>query len=298
MKKKHAYMIIAHNEFEILEKLLILLDDERNDIYLHIDKKVKDFPFDYFKEVVKKSNIEFVERKDVRWGAPSQIECELVLLKSAIKKEYSYYHLISGVDLPLRTQDDMHEFFDRNCGKEFIHFCSDEEAKLIEDRVKNYHFMKYYKSSNKLVGYGVRNFNKILSKAQKVVNFERKWDENIKICFGAQWFSITHDLAKYVVSKEEWINKSFKYSTCSDELFLQTIVYNSSFYENVYLKGENNYRSCMRYIDWKRGNPYVFRKEDFNELIGSGRLFARKFSSNVDKDIVTDIFNYLNSKSK
>lgn len=30
---KHAYLIIAHNDFYILEKLLMLLDDERNDIY-------------------------------------------------------------------------------------------------------------------------------------------------------------------------------------------------------------------------------------------------------------------------
>lgn len=37
--KKHAYLIMAHNNWKILEKLLILLDDKRNDIYLHIDLK-------------------------------------------------------------------------------------------------------------------------------------------------------------------------------------------------------------------------------------------------------------------
>lgn len=37
--KKHAYLIIAHDNWKILEKLLILLDDKRNDIYLHIDRK-------------------------------------------------------------------------------------------------------------------------------------------------------------------------------------------------------------------------------------------------------------------
>lgn len=38
--KKHAYLIMAHNNWKILEKLLILLDDKRNDIYLHIDLKL------------------------------------------------------------------------------------------------------------------------------------------------------------------------------------------------------------------------------------------------------------------
>ena len=47
---KHAFLIIAHNEYPILEVLLSMLDDERNDIYLHIStneqwayiKKLKD----------------------------------------------------------------------------------------------------------------------------------------------------------------------------------------------------------------------------------------------------------------
>ena len=35
----------------------------------------------------------------------------------------------------------------------------------------------------------------------------------------------------------------------------------------------------MRLIDWRRGNPYVWRDEDYDELIHSDRIFARKFSS-------------------
>ncbi len=36
--KKHAFLIMAHNQYPLLEKLVDLLDDERADIYLHIDK--------------------------------------------------------------------------------------------------------------------------------------------------------------------------------------------------------------------------------------------------------------------
>ena len=36
---KHAYLIMCHTNFDQLMRLLELLDDERNDIYLHIDKK-------------------------------------------------------------------------------------------------------------------------------------------------------------------------------------------------------------------------------------------------------------------
>ena len=30
---------MAHNQFEILEKSMRLLDHERNDLYIHVDKK-------------------------------------------------------------------------------------------------------------------------------------------------------------------------------------------------------------------------------------------------------------------
>ena len=51
------------------------------------------------------------------------------LLKAAIKGNYDYYHLISGMDLPIKTQKEIHEFFENNKGKEFIHFGTNEDAR-------------------------------------------------------------------------------------------------------------------------------------------------------------------------
>ena len=39
---RHAFLIMAHHQFDFLKELLLALDDERNDIYLHIDQKVPD----------------------------------------------------------------------------------------------------------------------------------------------------------------------------------------------------------------------------------------------------------------
>ena len=36
---KHAYLIIAHSNLKQLQQLLLLLDDPRNDIYIHLDLK-------------------------------------------------------------------------------------------------------------------------------------------------------------------------------------------------------------------------------------------------------------------
>ena len=49
--QRHAYLIMAHNNWYTLEKLIRLLDVPWNDIYLHIDKKVKDFSQEYYKSI-------------------------------------------------------------------------------------------------------------------------------------------------------------------------------------------------------------------------------------------------------
>ena len=54
----------------------------------------------------------------------------------------------------------------------------------------------------------------------------------------------------------------------------------------------------MRYIDWKRGEPYVFKMDDYESLVDSPFLFARKFSLDVDCQIVQEIYQYVNQKNK
>ena len=63
---KHTYLIIAHNNFGQLAKLIELLDDKRNDIYLHVHKKMKNFNPQLIQ--VNKANLYFTERTSVTWG--------------------------------------------------------------------------------------------------------------------------------------------------------------------------------------------------------------------------------------
>lgn len=290
---KHAYLIIAHNNFEILEKTLKILDDEKNDFYIHVDKKVKNFDFEKFRIIIKKSKIIFTERLDVKWGHSSQINCELILLKSAIKNNYSYYHLLSGVDMPIKSKEEIYNFFEKNNGKEFIQFQNKQYNIRFNERFEIYHLFPYFCRSRYKYILGIMEI--FFIELQKILKVNRIKNQNINFQKGANWFSITDNFVKYVLSKEEWIQNIFKYTSCCDEIFLQTLIINSKFQENLYDKkfDDNHITSVKRYIDWNRGGPYVFRKEDFNDLINSEALFARKFDLNVDREIVDMIFEKL-----
>lgn len=285
--KKHAYLIMAHTQPELLKTILTLLDDERNDIYLHIDSKAKDYPLEDVVSVLKKSNFIFTERTDVKWGSYSQIHCEIVLLKEATKTEHAYYHLISGMDLPIKNQDDIHAFFEKYEGLEFV----DEDLPKISEaalsRVKYSH--KFYGRAGSVKDI----LGALATKGQKLLHVDKtKKYSDIIFQKGRNWFSITHGLAKLVVEKEAWIREVFGESVCGDELFLQTVARNSEFADNICNLNTMPEIPDTRHIDWERGsnnNPYIFREGDYEELKAAKGLFARKFDLNVDEKIVEKI---------
>ncbi len=292
---RHAYLIITHNEFSILEKLIKLIDDERNDIYIHLDKKVKSFDFNYYSSISKKSKVYFVKRYDVRWGMYNMINAEYALLKKATSVySYDYYHLISGVDMIVKTQDEIHAFFDNQKGKEFVHFVSFKPVEgKIQERMKYYHlFLKNYKR-------GTEKERKVAKiRHDKILDFQKKHGISRikgiedKFMYGSQWFSITDEFARYLISIEKDIKKKFKYSSCPDEHVVQYALYNSKFYSNLY-NDEDDYSNVKRLIDWNRGGPYTFKVTDYDEIIGSGAFFVRKFSTKEDSEIIDKLYNFV-----
>lgn len=290
LQDRHAYLIICHNNFKILQMLLSAIDDDRNDIYIHVDKKTANVPFEDIQCAVSRSFLTFIERSSVNWGGYSQINVELALLSEATKTPHAYYHLISGVDFPLKSQADIHQFFDDNAGKEYISFdqCK-ERMEEFKDRIR------YYRWFQDKIG---RNRGKWVAIMYKLENVSLRIQcmmkvDRLKYCpyeikKGAQWFSITHNLATYLLSQKN-IKKYFGKSLCTDELVVQTLAYASPYRDNI--TGSN-----LRLIDWYRGDPYTFTSDDYSQLVKSDRFFARKFDENVDLNIVEMLLEHVKTK--
>ena len=277
---------MAHNEYDILNKLLLLLDDERNDIFIHYDKKCKlPSPIE-----LKYSNIHVFKKVDVGWGEDSQIECEMFLFNEAYKKgPFDYYHLLSGVDLPLKSNDYIHDFFDQNKGKEFVGIMDEQSCFICYKRVCYYYFFVRYE--RRKWGRFIVWLNKISVKFQKMVGINRNKDVIFKK--GANWVSVTQSFVEYILSNREIIKQMFCYTYCADEMFIQTLLYNSGFKDCLYIPKEaGEHNMCVREIDWDRGNPYIWDNGDFEYLKKSNNIFARKFNSGKS-EIVDKIYDYI-----
>lgn len=288
--EKHAFLIIAHKDDYTLETLLTLLDHPDNDIYLHMDIKNSQFEATKYTKILKYSNLITIKRSNVNWGGFSQIRVEVDLLESALERDvnYQYFHLISGEDLPIKSMDFIHNFYNKNYPQNFVRFEKDKYS--YSNRTKFYYPLQDMLGRNKLNVI----FNKISLPIQNFLNINR--NKEIEFQKGTNWFSITEPLAKYVVESKEWIEDIFKSTLCGDEIFLQTIIHNSNFrYTLFHDQYDNDLKSIMRYIDWTRGKPYTFKLQDFNELLESPYLFARKFNSEIDINIIRKIRHFHNN---
>ena len=292
---KHAYLIIAHNEFEILKLLLDTLDDLRNDIFIHFDAKCCDLPL----LKCNNSNLYIIpNRIDVRWGDYSQIETEMLLFEFAhdiqIKKgiSYKYYHLLSGVDIPLKKQDYIHDFFSRNYGKEFLGFFQADVVFELKNKVQRYHL--FPKSFSKVRQFNIKSLMRALfCRIQLLIGFKRNKD--LVLVRGTNWASVTNDFVEFLLSKKEEIYTRFNHTFCADEVYKQTLCWNSSFKERIY-NMKNEAIGCMREINWviTEDVSYLpsFTMADYKRLKESPMLFARKFDTaniNVGKRIVSEL---------
>ena len=286
---KHAYLVLAHTNISQLAVLLSMLDNERNDIFVHMDAKQKNFDKSLLYASVKKSTLNILDNPiSVEWGLYSGVEVKLKLLEKAVAHgPYCYYHLISGMDLPIKTQKYIHDFFDANTGQEFIHF---EHGK----HDYSYRYRYYYDfldGKPRPKGKFNKGLIRLRASMQRFSGTDRiKKYPDIVFCKGSNWFSITDAFAKEVLRRREWIYDAFHSTYCADECVIQTVAFNSDFRDRMYYNGkDSDQHAIMRLIDWQRGHPYVFRNADYDELINSDFLFARKFDENIDAEIIYKI---------
>lgn len=268
--------------------MISLLDDKNCTFYIHIDKKTKENPTEYLASMAKKSRVYFIDRICVNWGGYSQVECTLRLINKAIPSHYDYYHYLSGADFPIKPKEKIIQYFEDHKGIQFVHFERPIVQEKYVDRLR-YHSI-FQDSGNSFL----QSIDKVIRQLERTIQLDRVKSRNISFQYGTQWFSITHDFAEWIIKRASEIEEIFKYTRCGDELFIQTMLINSPYANQVpdYAYDDDR-RSCLRFIDWKRGKPYVFRLDDLNELLDSPFLFARKFDLNIDSAIVDALFNEL-----
>lgn len=300
---RHAYLVMVHNNFKVLEKCLLLLDAPYNEFYIHVDTKTKNFPKEHFQKLLQHSRVHIYSEVNVNWAGYSQVQCEMFLLKQAWQEGYSFYHLLSGADMPLKCAEDIYTFFESHEGRLFIEIQDGKlkrHYKQYRNRIAKYHLLQEYRK--RFAGKGVQSLltfaAKLLLGLQILCRVDRL--KGRMLSCGSQWFSISHEFAAYLVGHEAEVTQVFRYTQCPDEHVMQMMVLASPYKEKLYRDIHGMYNN-MRYIKWQDeddAHPVVFRQTDVEELLTSGQCFARKFDERVDYEAVEDLYERLKGMKK
>ena len=278
---KHAYLIMAHDQFYALRELVSVLDDPRNDIFIHFDKKAKRIPEGALLSRKKGTGKLVVlgpkKRVNVVWGDVSQIKAEYALLKCAYEYgekwgKYDYYHIISGTHFPLKSNDDLNNWFEVNKGNSILkHVDLTEEE--IQMRFGLYHyFLKHLVDKRRLLNKMYHLAWRLVLRVQKIVGIKR--DTTFIKGKSSQWCSLTNDAVELLLLKEKETLRHFRRTFCCDEFFVLSVLEGSGL---PYIFDD---KICL--VEFVNTTPKVFKEEDCDHLMGSGALFFRKmYDSNI-----------------
>jgi len=278
-------MMLVHNNERQVQRLINYLSHDF-DIFVHIDKKSKI-------NILNKDNVFVYRIYKIYWGSFNQIMATLFLLKEAYKKKYNRYLLISGSDLPIKNNSEIKAFFNGN------------EYEYITGERLPIETLKGNGGLDRMLNYWPNNFSydksitiKVIFKLYLLMFFIfSKFNKRLldyEFYKGANWTNYTNNCVMKIfefLDKDKNYIKRFKWTKCADEIFFQTIIFK--------LDNINTINNSLRYVDWKTGpeKPRILREGDYNKIIASNALFARKFDENIDKNIIKKIYEMIGEKN-
>ena len=278
---KIAILLMVHKNENQVNRLIKHLSKDF-DVYVHIDKRSSI-------KIIQQSNVFVYQKYKAYWGSFNIVLASLMLLKEAHKTGYERYILLSGQDLPIKSNQEIKSFFENN-DSEYI-----DTIKIPrEDGWPEMERLTYYHVDSKYHGMDHISKYKIFYRLQRKLyaTFSRYFPRKLDYIFyaGPQWVNFTHKCAdkifEYLENDKKYI-KRFNLTSIADEFFFQTIV--------NHVKGLKIEKNCLRYIDWETGpeHPRILRMEDYDKIMQSGHLFARKFEEEVDKEIIDRIYQVI-----
>jgi len=264
---RNAWLIIAHNEFAILQMLVSALDMAESDVYIHIDKKVSRLP----SLKVREGRLFMLDnRMDVRWGSVSQIEVELLLMAAASKNgPYAHYHILSGTHLPLKPVEDLMAFYDAHAEETVVRYWPKDSGDA-DFKLRRYHFpLGHFKYGGSFRRHICQKTWQGVIKVQKVLGIRHlKGEVFVKT---DNWLSLSDQACQYLINHKNDILHKYRWSFCGDEYFAATELMKGGLPLYDYPQ--------LLYVEFQGDTPRTFPVSAVDALLKKTNcLWARKFT--------------------
>lgn len=290
MKKKVAYLILAHNDPHHLGSLVKSISNHA-DVYIHLDLKAD------LSEFIDKcpTQATFIEKRvSVAWAGISMVDALLNLIEAALPyaDRYTHFIFITGSDYPIKSENEISSVFVSSPKKQFLKYIdmrqSDHYLKLISRK----HFMEPLTTSRNKIMMFLDRFSRAIFRRLSIAN---KWNNCVTPHFGHTWCALTPECCRYILdfhNQNPWFYQMNKDTFAPDEHYFHTIVGNSPF--AAYADGIQVYegRGLWRVVNFHLICPSLkkwFSLDDWDQVRESNKLFVRKINSKSGAELIRKI---------
>lgn len=297
------YLILAHKNPLQLGRMIERLDDGASKFFIHLDAKT---PIESFAACLEGGHIRFIEpRERCVWGDFSIVRATIHLMEAA-SEEQGLFILMSGQDYPIQSQGYINAFLERNKEFDFIEIEPLEEKwkpKMVKDKLEHYHilhseerghsncyapfahcsvFQKLRTQTHLLKGrLSRKNFRLLCSLPKRVAPFERQYAGSQFWAFSERTF---YAVLQYIRKHKAALEEYYKYTSSPDEIYFHSVLMHLVAKDSTIKLKEQ-----ITYVNYFRKNN-VFITEDFDKLTSAkGKLFARKFDTDIDIEILNKL---------
>lgn len=279
-----AYLIATYIDPVHLKRLICALDHNAC-FFVHVDKKVdiKDF-----KELVNQENVHFIEKRSrVLWGDITQVHYQQNLLEACLSSSYHIERIciLSGLDYPIWSNKEIHNFFMKNMNKDFIQGI---DMTVQRESVTQKYFVYHPQIFIPFIPDWVNSKIRVaLKKLLYLIGVRKKLtftvgDKTYRLHKGSDWWSCTPDTARYMldtIKRYPEIMRYFRTSFTPSELVWPTLLFNSPLAKKGILT-TTPYESLaaltpLHYIYY---HPLIkiLTEDDWDTLMQCNKPFCRK----------------------
>jgi len=286
-----AFVIVTFREPRQIERLVSRLASPESYLLIHIDKKTNLRVHDEIvSRLARHERISYIPRTRCDWGHFGIIQAFLNGIKMAIDSgvDFEYLIFMSEQDYPIKPKDEIITTLSRDPSMSYLHNYSLPDDQLYlggKDRYERYHPAFIARVIRK------RSIErKIESTISNILKIKRVFPIGMTPYAGSGYCSLTRECVCYIddfVNENPGFVRFFKHVWAPDEMFFHTIIMNSRLKDKVVNDNLIN-------VVWDRPGPQpaMMTKEDYDLLIESSALFARKFDVRTNQEIMDMLDEY------
>ena len=274
---KIAYLVIAYMDSEQLKRLALRLTRTGDaDVYIHINASVDITPFQKaLADMPGPGRIVFSrERYRIVWAGYGILQASFSIMEQALQQDsYDRIVLLTGLDYPVKPDEQIQEFFYEHKDREFIH------ASVVSGE-QHSHLYYYAARDHRFLQKCLQTYERLLRKMGKKGKHDYVMHEGQKYLLHgiAPKWAISGECASYLLDfykKNKKFNRYFQMMHAPDDFYVATVLFHSRFRSRI-----ESEKDIFRII-WlpEDKGAKILAEEDYPELAGCGQLYAKKFQS-------------------